>query len=121
MSLFLVIPELRQRGVIIDLAAWFPYKRPDCTPVVDSCGIFFINRPGLYQLNKGRDALHAKNPLGIYWDKAANDAAVAARETHGTGDFVVMDKTGPGLPFATYMPKRGRGIPKCHRDTKADS
>ena len=32
MSLFLVIPALRRRGVTIDLAAWFPYKQPDCTP-----------------------------------------------------------------------------------------
>ena len=104
MSLFLVIPELRKRGVTIDLAAWFPYKRPDCTPVVDSCGIFFINRPGLYQLNKGLYYLHADSPLGIYWDKDANDAAVAANKPHGTGDFVVMDEDGPGFPFKHYLP-----------------
>ena len=34
MSLFLVVPELRKRGVTIDLAAWFPWKQPDCTPMV---------------------------------------------------------------------------------------
>ena len=111
MSLFLVIPELRKRGVTIDLAAWFPYKQPDCTPIVDSCAIFFINRPGLYQLNKGREALHANNPLGIYWDTAANDAAVAAGEANGTGDFVVMDKGGPGFPFTSYLPKKDEVYP----------
>ena len=111
MALFLVVPQLRQRQVIIDLTAWFPWKLPNCTPMVDSCAIFFINRPGIYHLKNGQERLHAKNPLGIYWDQAANDAAVAAGDPGGTGDFIVMGLDGPGFPFKTYIPKDGKVYP----------
>ena len=40
MCLFKVIPELRSRGATIDLAAWYPWKSLDGTPMSDSCGIF---------------------------------------------------------------------------------
>jgi len=40
MCLFKVIPELRSRGAVIDLAAWYPWKSLDGAPMSDSCGIF---------------------------------------------------------------------------------
>ena len=66
-SLFLVVPSLRSRGVVIDLAAWYPWKAPDGTPNADSCGIFFLNRPGFYCFVKGLDDLHDCDPSGILW------------------------------------------------------
>ena len=120
MSLFLVVPELRKRGVTIDLAAWFPWKQRDCTPMADSCAIFFINRPGIYQLVKGRHCLHAHNQKGIYWDAASHQAAVAAGDPSGTGDFQVMGAEGPGYPFATFMPKDDLVYP-CVKETLSPS
>ena len=40
MSLFRVIPELRSRGAVIDLSAWYPWKSLKGEPMSDSCGIF---------------------------------------------------------------------------------
>jgi hypothetical protein len=39
MALFRVIPELRSRGVTIDLAAWYPWKSAEGVQMADSCGI----------------------------------------------------------------------------------
>ena len=53
MSLFKVIPELRSRGATIDLAAWYPWKNKLGIPSSDSCGIFCLRKPGVYQLKVG--------------------------------------------------------------------
>ncbi len=42
MSFFRVIPELRSRGAVIDLAAWYPWKSFCGTPCADSCGMFLL-------------------------------------------------------------------------------
>ena len=65
MSLFLVIPELRSRGVKIDLGAWYPWKSLEGEPMTDSCGIFFVNLPGVYTLHKNIDDIHDMDPTGI--------------------------------------------------------
>jgi hypothetical protein len=65
MSLFMVIPELRSRGVKIDLGAWYPWKSLEGEPMTDSCGIFFVNLPGVYTLSKNLDHLHDRDATGI--------------------------------------------------------
>ena len=65
MSLFRVIPELRSRGVQIDLGAWYPWKSLEGEPMTDSCGIFFVNLPGVYTLSKNLDHLHDRDATGI--------------------------------------------------------
>ena len=72
-----VVPELRSRGVVVDLAAWFPFRTPAGEPCVGSNAIFFINRPGAYKLQKGLADVHSDNPTGILW-MGPPDAAVAA-------------------------------------------
>ena len=65
MSLFRVIPELRSRGLVIDLCAWYPWKSLEGEPMSDSCGIFFVNIPGVYTLNKKLEDLHDEDPIGV--------------------------------------------------------
>ena len=65
MCLFRVIPELRSRGTTIDLAAWYPWRSLEGEPMSDSCGIFFIDRPGVYTLAKGIHDLHDRDRAGI--------------------------------------------------------
>ena len=100
MSLFRVIPELRSRGVNIDLGAWFPWKTPLGQPMSDSCGMFFINMPGEYTLAKGMEDLHAE-PGGIL-HKAA--PAVAGAEVDDGFDRI-DPSGGPGMSFETFLPK----------------
>ena len=65
MSLFRVIPELRSRGAVIDLGAWYPWKSLEGEPMSGSQGIFFVNLPGVYTLNKNLDDIHDRGPTGI--------------------------------------------------------
>ena len=97
LQLFAVVPELRSRGVRIDLAAWFPWKRNDGIPCADSCAIFFLNRPGQYMLIKGRSDLHDNDASGIYF--SGIDAAVADADQTG---FAVFTENGPGVPLGNY-------------------
>ena len=92
---FAVVPELRHRGVKIDLAAWFPWKSGDGTPCADSCAIFFLNRPGQYTLTKGLSDLHSNDASGILFSSV--EAAVAAADQTA---FAVFTENGPGVPPA---------------------
>ena len=43
MALWCVVPELRARGIMVSMAAFFPfYREPETEPRVDSLGIFAI-------------------------------------------------------------------------------
>ena len=65
MSLFRVIPELRSRGAIVDMGAWYPWKSLEGNPMSDSCGIFFVNTPGVYTLANGLHDLHDRDQTGV--------------------------------------------------------
>ena len=82
--LMAVVPSLRKRNMVIDLAAWFPFKSPQGTPCASSSAIFFLGKPGRYQLHKGIADLHAKSRAGILWDRPKADA-VAAGESRRRG------------------------------------
>ena len=130
MSLFMVIPELRSRGVKIELGAWYPWKSLEGEPMADSCGIFFGNLPGVYTLSKNLDHLHDRDATGILArgedlcedfedggeEAAAVDSAVAetgedsgeseddAPKPFGGFDRI-DDNQGPGKSLPTYLPK----------------
>ena len=129
MSLFRVVPELRERGVMIDLGAWYPWKSLEGEPMSDSCGIFFVNLPGVYTLTKSLRDMHDDNATGILarGDKVG-DSAVAEKVKDGgdpttseTGeDFgdnedeppdrvggfdSIEENAGPGMRLETYLPK----------------
>ena len=91
MSLFRVIPELRSRGAVIDLGAWYPWKSLEGEPMSDSCGIFFVGLPGVYTLNKNIHDLHDKNIRGVLfradkWDDEDTVAPVAVEDDGDDGD-----------------------------------
>ena len=71
MALFETIPELRRRGVIIDLAAWFPWRTLQGVPCADSCAIFFVDKSGKYCLNYGLADLHDNDETGILFSDVA--------------------------------------------------
>ena len=82
MSLFRVIPELRSRGAVIDLGAWYPWKSLEGEPMSDSQGIFFVNLPGVYTLNKNLGDIHDRDQTGVLARAepvAAEDSAVAGQ------------------------------------------
>ena len=93
MSLFRVVPELRSRGLMIDLGAWYPWKSLEGQPMSDSCGIFFVDLPGVYTLTKSLRDIHAKDFTGILArGKKVGDSAVA--DTVKDGDDPTTSETG---------------------------
>ena len=64
MSLFELVPQLRSRGVQVDVAGWYPWKTPAGLPFADSCGVFFIGKPGKCDPFFGVDHLHDDDPMG---------------------------------------------------------
>ena len=65
MPLFRVVPELRSRGLMIDLGAWYPWKSLEGEHMSDSCGIFLVNLPSVYTLTKSLRDIHADNATGM--------------------------------------------------------
>ena len=122
MALFEVVPQLRSRGVTIDIAAWFPWKAPDGTPCADSCGIFVLNLPGSIRLVKGLCDLHDQNPSGILWAGATKTWLGHQRcpvpiPDGAKDDFRRFEtNAGPGFPLKTYLPK-GEGVRRALEET----
>ena len=74
MSLFRVIPEVRSRGAVIELGAWYPWKSLKGEPMSDSCGIFFVHLQGVYTLSKKLGDIHDRDFTGVLkWADAVED------------------------------------------------
>ena len=104
MSFLRVIPELRSRGVTIDLAARCPWKTSIGAPCADSCGIFCLRKPGEYKLAVGMPRLGADDETGIL--------ARAPPSSKVDGDkkapFDIHERQGgPGQPLSVFLPKKG--------------
>ena len=101
MSLFKVVPELRSRGIRIELIAWYPWKSKDGNAMADSCGIFLINKPCVVALDRGLLSLHNVDSTGI----GHEDAQGYTRSVTPAGYAVFEANAGPGMPLKTYLPK----------------
>ena len=128
MSLFRAVPELRSRGLMVDLGSWYPWKSLEREPMSGSCGIFFVDLPGVYTLFKNLGDNHDRHATGILArGRAACDSAVADTVKDGddpttseTGeDFddsedeppdryggfgSIQENAGPGMRLVTYLP-----------------
>ena len=83
MSLFKVVPELRSRGVPVQLAAWYPWRvEGSDEPMADSCGIFMCV-PCAVAPKLGMNIFH--------------EAWFTLDEHERNG--------GPGQTLSTYLPK----------------
>ena len=82
MSLFKVVPELRSRGVPVQLAAWYPWRvEGEDEPTADSCGIFMC-APCAVAPTLGMNIFHE-----AWW-------TLDEHERNG----------GPGQALSTYLP-----------------
>ena len=98
MANFKVIPELRSRGIRIDLAAWYPWRDAQTGLMCfDSTGIFVINKTATYQLVYGLRDLHSNNATGLCWEGCAANGSTPL-DTYSLNE-------GPGKPNNCYLPK----------------
>ena len=104
MSFFRVVPELRSRGVQVDLAAWYPWKTDDGEPMADSCGIFFVDAPGIYELKVNMSHLHDRGLEGFFAVAEEKDVGASEDRTIDPYDRILKN-AGPGQELKTYLPK----------------
>ena len=113
MFLFHFFKHLRSCGIVVDVAAWFPWKTLDGTACVDTCCILIVNQRGRVKLCKGPDCLHDNDANGFYFqgkpevDKDATEKASVEAAKKGLpandmgickwkGGFEVMQDTNRG-------------------------
>jgi hypothetical protein len=101
MACFKVIPELRSRGINIDLLAWYPWRDTATQELCyDSCAIFVVTKqPMLCKLAIGLDRLHDDNPKGLSADAAPGEDQGLALYADG------IKGHGPGQKHSCYLPK----------------
>ena len=86
MSVTRVIPALRSRGVVIDLASFYAWKDLDGNPMADSCGIFMVNCPGHHAPFPSREKLNDAAPDGWFTPAPPTDAGPAEEQEDGLYD-----------------------------------
>ena len=101
MALPYIVRAARTIGLTIDLAAWFPWKGFDGSPYMDSTGIFFINRPGVHNLQCCNDFIHNENSSGFLFQ------ARETKECNLDADkwFRIKVAGGPGQKVESFLPK----------------
>ena len=115
MSVYIVVSTLRRLGLVIDVAALYPWRTEDKGELrSDSCGIFLIGGCRTVQLHY---------PLQCF-------SETEAASSHG--DAVTLDKfrKGQGYPLNSYLPKKPEEFvetlnemfsPSINRQTEAAS
>ena len=108
MSLFLVVSILREQGLVVNTAAWFPWvKLSDASLQLDSCGIFLIGGVTSVKLLHSYEdfaSYHGRGTVKLQEDsEAAEHADAADMETYAFLQF----NTGQGYPSSSYLPKTG--------------
>jgi len=66
MGMLALFSRLRSRGVCVDVGAWFPWQLATGERAMDSCTILFINKPGVYELDKSRGSQHSDDRSGLF-------------------------------------------------------
>ena len=106
MSLFRVVPELRSRGIVIETAAWYPWKEAiRGTPGFDSLGIFAINCPGEFLRRHDREHVHDRDSQGIC-------CAVPSRHSEHFDRY--EEKVAPGKLWQCFLPRNQKLSVKLH-------
>ena len=92
------------------MAAWYPWKSLEGKPMSDSCGIFFVDVPGVYTLNKNLDDIHDRDPTGVLYRAepvTAEDSAVAGqRQREGVSAVAGQSEDSDESDYYSERPKR---------------
>ena len=107
MSVTRVIPALRSRGVVIDLASFYAWKDLDGNPMADSCGTFMVNCPGHHAPFPSREKLNATAPDGWFAPAPPAVAGPAAEQEDRLYDRLPAEG-GPGQKLSAYLGERNK-------------
>ena len=102
-----VVPQLRNRNVQVETAACYFWKDNEGHPCMDSCGIWFVDCPGMYKLCHSLKLLHDKDG-GILKFEGPRPARHCNQMPDNKGDVVYFrhpKEAGPGQRLSCYLPK----------------
>jgi len=97
----------RESDMPIDLAAWFGWKSLDGLPCSDSCGIWLLKTPGLYNLVKTVDCIIEDddgNEASLLTVSKTQDLTTPLKEDAGGWPRFARNG-GPGAPLHCYQPE----------------
>ena len=103
----MLVPHLQDRGIQIETAAYYPWKSLEGDPMLDSCAIFILKRPGRYKLDTTLEMIHDRDESG-FLRKAESicrggDLCSSGGDEHGWHRH--SSNQGPGQRLSAYLPK----------------
>ena len=111
MALFCVIPEMRARGILVNIAAWFPWKSmPVGSTKIDSMGIFIVGPcQGCRKIFDASSILPSavvSHAVGASWEvmyksRGGGRSQKPANQRYELSKYV---KKGMGYPIESYKP-----------------
>jgi len=111
MALWEVVPRLRSCGVVLDMAAYYPWKNKDCKLMTDTCGIFVVGIAAGVRLYHGEGSLHDRDESGLLsrqWPTFDERRGRAPFEIHN-------ENGGPGKPIESFLPRGMDAATKMRR------
>ena len=109
MSMYCVVPKLRELGLIANTAAWFPWvKSFDAQIHLDSCGIFLIGGVASVKLIHSYDDFANYRGCGAVNVREEKEAADGDEDDAETCPFLQFIN-GQGYPSSAYLPKKDFG------------
>ena len=112
MALFCVIPEMRARGILVNVAAWFPWKwMPVGSTKIDSMGIFIVGPcQGCRKIFDASSILPSavvSHAVGASWEvmyksRGGGRSEKPANQRH---ELACSERRGAGFTIESYQPK----------------
>ena len=112
MALFCVIPEMRARGILVNIAAWFPWKSmPVGSTKIDSMGIFIVGPcEGCRKIFDASTILPSavvSHAVGASWEvmyksRGGGRSEKPANQRH---ELACSTRRGAGFTSESYQPK----------------
>ena len=118
MSLFCVVPQLRQQGIIVNTAAWFPWVKVSTDKVhLDSCGVFVIG--GVTSIKQLCNPFEHHHGHGVQLNENSEDE----HEGDPTSDAQAPRpnlqhfNSGQGYECTSYLPKTEEQVLAAIKET----
>ena len=66
MACFHAVSVFRERGIVVDVGAWYPFTSLEGVPMSDICAVFSVNLRAEYRFHHGLECLHANDETGLF-------------------------------------------------------
>ena len=121
MSLFCVVPKLRELGLVVNTAAWFPWiKESDGKVRLDSCGIFLVGGVSSVKCICSWNCFEEHHGHGVTLKEESDDddaASVEELPAQPPRPTIQQFTNGQGFERTSYLPRTEAGSLKAIQET----